>query len=102
MDYGQVVAMADIGIPRRVIAARLGCSYRTVRRILHKQGIGSYKPNPLIDTADESALWAEWLVFESAEQVARRFGRSRQTIGAADVRRIPTTEYKISVARGGA
>lgn len=81
VDAGRVAAMLELGCPTTIIATRLGCHPRTVRRIRADRGI------------DHDALWAwgtehehdlVWGVLadlgHSTADIAYRVGRSVQAV----------------------
>lgn len=83
IDAAQVVAMARTNCPVRVIADRLDCSERQVRRILQAHDVLPME-NPLIDTDDEPLLWTFYRTTggESYREIGYRFGLSYETIRA--------------------
>jgi DNA invertase Pin-like site-specific DNA recombinase len=79
LDHDQVALMISTGFSAALVAERLDCSARQVRRIAVSRGL-TVEPDPTIGTDDEPALRRFYARSEGATRAARRFGVSRQTI----------------------
>jgi transposase len=82
-DHDQIALAVRIGgLPDRVVADRLGCSRRTVRRVRNERNLERNEPAdaPIWGTAAEWRLWRFWAQRVPKAQVARIFCRSRQAI----------------------
>jgi DNA-binding CsgD family transcriptional regulator len=82
-DHDRIEAMIELGFPAARIAARLGCSERTARRVAEERDLALYD-NPLIGTPDErSVLWQTYKNCGCSDaRIAYLFGRSRQAVAA--------------------
>ncbi len=84
IDRIQVFDMMRWGVPNSIIAERLGCSVRTIRR--HVKGLKAYyRERPLwsvlVETKYEFLLWEEMRQWDmSYADIAYNFGFSRQHI----------------------
>ncbi len=79
-DHDRIAAMAGVCCPQHIIAERLGCSARTVRRVLKERDI-EYEPSTLIGTEEEAGLY---VCYENLGltpgKIAYSFGLSRQGV----------------------
>jgi len=82
LDHQRVAAMARALVPIPLIAERLRCSQKQVRRILAARGIpADFDPNPLYGTDDEDMVWLAYHALgDSIATVAYKVGRSRQHV----------------------
>jgi hypothetical protein len=84
-DHDQIALAVRIGgLPDRVVADRLDCSRRTVRRVRNDRGLERNEPAdaPIWGTAAEWRLWRMWhqRFGASKAQIARAFCRTRQAV----------------------
>ncbi len=83
-NHDRIAAAVRTGLPDEVIAERLECSRRTVRRVRRKRDLErNENKNPAIwGTRSEWLLWRMWHrdVGESLVEVSHRFCRTRQAI----------------------
>jgi len=82
-DHDQITLAVRIGgLPDRVVADRLGCSRRTVRRVRTDHDLKRNEPAdaPIWGTVAEWRLWRFWAQRVTKAEVARIFCRSRQAI----------------------
>jgi len=83
-DRDRIADAVRTGLPDEIIAERLECSCRTVRRIRNRRGLEhSPNKNPAIwGSKSEWLLWRMWheQMDESLAKVAHRFCRTRQAI----------------------
>ena len=81
VDHDRIGAMLELGAPTRIVAERLGCTERHVRRIRAERAI-PHSPTWCWDTEHERALI--WGVLadmgKSASEIAYCVGRSRQAV----------------------
>jgi transposase len=83
IDKEQICLMWRGGYFRKSeIAKRLGCSVKTVQRVIDKQGV---KPTgfclDMVGTEDEIWCWYPFYLYgESIAEIAYRFGVSRQAV----------------------
>ena len=78
IDHARVLAMARAGFGSSLIAKRLGCSARQVRRIIKKNDVNA-PPNSLLGSPDEHLVWQMWRESgESVSRIAFKTGYSRQ------------------------
>jgi len=83
IDRTRVREMAEMGLTRKEIGRRLGCSERHVRRILSECKMNNVecKMSKGAVRADEHQCWrVAFAVFGSYSAVAQRFGVSRQAV----------------------
>ena len=78
IDKEAVAGMAKMGFKQKVIAERLGCSTRQIRRIFRELGLKTDKIQ--IENDVEEIVRDLCLSFESGEKVSLRFGVTRQAI----------------------
>jgi hypothetical protein len=78
IDKEMVIGMVKMGFKQAVIADRLGCSTRQIRRIF--RGLGLKADKIKLDTDVEEIVRDLCLRFESGEKASLRFGVSRQAI----------------------
>jgi len=83
-DHDRIAAAVRTGLPDEVIADRLECSRRTIRRVRSKRDLErNENKNPAIwGTKSEWLLWQMWheKMDATLQQVAHRFCRTRQAI----------------------
>lgn len=84
IDYEVVFQMRRMGFTCEVVAARLDCSARQVRRIskkIEREKNITFKPSRELKDKDvEMALRDYYSSRESSQETANRFGISRQAI----------------------
>lgn len=79
LDHDQVALMIRTGFTAALIAERLDCSDRQVRRIAVARDL-DFAPDPAVGSDDEPALRRFYARTEGVARAARRFGVSRQTV----------------------
>jgi len=82
LDHARVAAMARALVPLPLIAERLKCSERQIRRILAAASIpAGYEPNPAYGTDDEDLIWIAFHALgDSIATIAYKVGYSRQHV----------------------
>lgn len=81
MDNDRIEAMLTWGAPVRIVAERLGCSQRHVRRVRQERSL-SHNTDPMWGTEWERTwVWGIMLNLDYSDaQIAFRTGRSRQAV----------------------
>jgi len=84
IDHDRIATAVRVGLPDEVIAERMDCSRRTVRRVRSDRGLErNENRNPDIwGSRSEWALWCIWhdRFGASKAQIARGFCRTRQAV----------------------
>lgn len=85
LDHDRIVAMAAARVSIALIAERLKCSQKQVRRVLAARDFDAgYTPNPAFGTEDEAVCWLAFHALgDSVAAIAYKVGRSRQAVHLA-------------------
>ena len=94
-DHDRIATAVRVGLPDEVIAERLACSRRTVRRVRAERDLErNENKNPTIwGSRSEWTLWRMWhqRFGASKAQIARAFCRTRQAVHCG-LRRLETLD----------